>query len=292
MFLSTSNDIYFNLALEQFFIHNISDNFLFLWSNSPCVIIGRNQDVYSECNLLNIEKDRIKIARRKSGGGAVYHDLGVLCFTILKPLNKSRQIETLKIENFNFIISVLSKFGKVCETNGRNDIICNGKKISGSAFQIENDILCHHGTILINTELGKMDRYLTPDAFKLNKHYVNSVKSRVGNLNISKDNLINLLFSTFNEKFGFYNRNISLNAFPINSIYRELSNKKWIFGEKRNFNDSYYVYDENGCTNYRFHVKDNFILDFEIYSDSLNTDFIYSERNRLNKILIEQLKCN
>ena len=160
-----------------------------LWQNEPSVIVGRFQDIYSEINLEFINNNNIKLARRNSGGGAVYHDLGNLNYSFI--------IYNKKIYDFKyfagFIIDALNKLGVTCELSGRNDILFNNKKFSGMAIYKHNNIILCHGTLLYDCDLNIMNKVLSVDnkilRDKLARHGVKSIKSRVINL---KDYLINI----------------------------------------------------------------------------------------------------
>lgn len=189
--ISNNQNIHFNLSLENFLLYNYSDLLkyistgsvetfiqpvLFLWRNYKSIIIGKNQNIWSECNLENIENDNVLVARRFSGGGAVYHDLGNLCFTFL---NSNTNI----MNNYEIILNGLKKhFNIEASTRGRNDLVIQNKKFSGSAYKKIKNVHLHHGTILINLERNVLNKYLTPDKMKYEKHGVSSVNARTINL--------------------------------------------------------------------------------------------------------------
>ena len=170
---------------------------LYLWENNPCIVIGRFQNPYSECNLANMDKDGVLLVRRNSGGGAVYHDRGNICFTFIGDRETS-----CKEENFAIVTQALANLGIETELSGRNDIVTSGRKISGNAFQNTKDRYCHHGTLLVSSDLGVMGRYLTPSLEKLRSKAVKSVQSRVGNLQqIRKDITTGLVREAFIKAF-------------------------------------------------------------------------------------------
>lgn len=183
--LTDCTDPYRNLAVEQSLMKQVRKRsyILFLWQNEHTIVTGRNQDPYQECRAEEFRKSGGKIARRRSGGGAVYHDLGNLNFSILCHESDAEECAYQRI-----VGCALEQFGMTAEFNGRNDLLYQGRKFSGNAAYTENGILCRHGTILVDTEIGKMTYYLTPDQGKLDRNHVGSVASRVINLgNISKD---------------------------------------------------------------------------------------------------------
>ena len=190
-----------------------------LWQNAPSVIVGRFQDICSEVNLEFINNNNIKLARRNSGGGAVYHDLGNLNYSFIIYNNYNKKIYDFKYFA-GFIIDALNKLGVQAAMSERNDILFNHKKISGMAmYKSDNIILCH-GTLLYDCDLNIMNKALSVDNKilndKLSRHGVKSIKSRVINL---KDNLINIKdINEFKLKLK-ENLNFNLNPFilPIES---------------------------------------------------------------------------
>ena len=174
--ISQCHDPGWNLAFEEYLI-GTGDDILYLWQNQNTVVIGRNQNPYKECNLKAIREDNIKLVRRKSGGGAVFHDLGNLNFTIISALKENNAEE-----NFQLVKEALATTGVDAQVSGRNDIICKGKKISGNAFVEKDNRFCHHGTMLIDVKTERLKDYLNASELKLKSKGVDSVKSRVINL--------------------------------------------------------------------------------------------------------------
>lgn len=178
-YISDSLDPYKNLAIEKYLSEAVDQNtcILYLWQNEKTVVIGRNQNPWAECRCRLAQKNGIKIARRMSGGGAVFHDVGNLNFTFLyktENYDLNKQLEVIKQACF--------LAGIQAELSGRNDILVNGKKFSGNAFYNSGKSGYHHGTILICSDLELMKKYLTPPKAKLEAKGVKSVKSRTVNL--------------------------------------------------------------------------------------------------------------
>ncbi|MGL4593593.1 MAG: lipoate--protein ligase [Thermoguttaceae bacterium] len=173
---STSPD--YNLGLEEAFLRS-SEPILLLWRNESSVIVGRHQNTFEEVDLDFAHEHSIHVVRRISGGGAVYHDLGTLNYSILV----SDQPRNLDFETFTKpIIYVLRKLGVRAEASGRNDIVVCGKKISGAAqFRWKNRLL-HHGSILFETDLDRLEHVLHVSPHKYSSRAIASVRSRVGNL--------------------------------------------------------------------------------------------------------------
>lgn len=177
--LSDSTDPYRNLAMERALFRYVDEEtaILFLWQNDHTIVIGRNQDPYTECRVEEFLSSGGKIAKRSSGGGAVYHDLGNQNFSIIAKKNLIARDEYQHI-----VVNALKIFGLEVEFNGRNDFLIQGRKFSGNASYSDGGVLCQHGTILVHTDIDKMEYYLTPGAEKLDRNHVKSVKSRVINL--------------------------------------------------------------------------------------------------------------
>ncbi len=180
--INHSQDPYFNLALEEYFLKHkdLNDDLLILWQNEPAIVVGKNQNTYAELNLDYVEQHGIKVVRRMSGGGAVYHDSGNLNYTIIKNEGGAHQ------NDFSFfalpIIECLKKFGVSARFEGRNDILIDGKKFSGNAQYFYKNKVLHHGTLLFSSDLEVLTNALQPNREKYGSKAIKSVKSRVTNI--------------------------------------------------------------------------------------------------------------
>lgn len=177
---SKSTNPYENLALEEYLLkHTKPDEcILYLWQNQNTVVIGFNQNAWKECRVEILNDDKGTLARRLSGGGAVFHDLGNLNFTFLvRKGNYDLEKQT------EVILKAVQSFGIPAIRTGRNDLTVDDKKFSGNAFYNTGDYSCHHGTLLIDVDKEKMPKYLNASVKKLESKGVKSVKSRVCNLN-------------------------------------------------------------------------------------------------------------
>ena len=183
---SENTSPYYNLALERSLFDFVDEDMviLYLWQNSDTIVIGKNQNAYAECKVDEFIGAGGTLARRPSGGGAVYHDLGNLNFSIIckESIAKEHTYQRIVKEALRF-------FGIVSEFNGRNDLTVDDKKFSGNAFYVKDDVLCQHGTILINSDFKELSKYLTPDISKLERNHVKSVESRVVNLSEISDKI-------------------------------------------------------------------------------------------------------
>ena len=205
---STSVDPRFNLALEQHVFDNLdrSKEYFMLWQNDKSVIIGKNQNTVAEVNQSFINDNDIKVVRRLSGGGAVYHDLGNINFTFIEDAGKK---EGFDFSNFFApIIKALKTFGVIAEARGRNDIVIDGKKFSGNAQYVKQDRIMHHGTILFDSDLDFMRQAIAAPKDKIDSKGVKSNRSMVTNIkpHISEDittvDFFNALRSFMFEEYG------------------------------------------------------------------------------------------
>ena len=151
----------------------------YLWRNAPSVIIGLNQNVYSEVNLRYLEDNGIVLARRVTGGGAVYHDLQNLNYTIV---GRSCDLDRDYPGYLHFVLDALRSLGVPAEMNGRNDITVGGRKVSGYAKRVYKDRLMVHGTLMYDVDIERLTAALAVPGSKLDAAGIASVRSRVGNL--------------------------------------------------------------------------------------------------------------
>ena len=180
IYYSDQTDPYYNLALEDvLFCAQGEGCTLYLWQNQNTVVIGKNQNAWKECHTALLEQEGGKLARRSSGGGAVFHDLGNLNFTFLLPridYDVHRQLEVVR--------RAAKSFGIETKFTGRNDLVIaeTGAKFSGNAFRFSQTTALHHGTILVDVDMEKLSRYLAPPPEKFRAKGVESVRARVENL--------------------------------------------------------------------------------------------------------------
>lgn len=174
---------YINLALEEYLVRNLdcsATDYLLLYVNSPCVVIGKNQSIYKEVNFDFLRNENLKPARRVSGGGAVYHDEGNLNFTFISSFNNS------KVNNYRHfnqrLIDALNAQGITAETDQRNNILVKGKKISGGAQFTNRKNILSHGTLLCHANLTELRQWLKENSFTIETRAPSSVKSSVANL--------------------------------------------------------------------------------------------------------------
>ncbi len=237
---STQNDPYLNLAVENYFVDNFDADgvLLYIWVNSNVVVIGQHQNPFAECDLDAMSRMDVKLMRRRTGGGAVFHDIGNVNFSFVAP---AARYDVSK--HFDVIKHLLAFFGLSAEVSGRNDMVCDGRKFSGSAFSRGNKNMLHHGTLLIQGDMSKLQRCLSPDPAKLARHGVQSVRSRVVNLAelnsaVTPHSVKQALPSAFAEVYG----DVSYLSFAdyqandtIVQLSQHLQSDEWLYGRWRNF---------------------------------------------------------
>jgi lipoate-protein ligase A len=180
--LNSSTDPFYNLALEEFCLKNVDmdEDYFLLWQNAPAIIVGKNQNTFEEINPLFVEERNIRVARRISGGGAVYHDFGNLNFTFIANIEDAATVDFKKYAMP--IIEALKTLNIKAELSGRNDITIDGKKISGNAQRMYRKKLMQHGTLLFDVNIHDLVDSLNVKMDKITSKGIKSVRSRVTNI--------------------------------------------------------------------------------------------------------------
>ncbi|EHD21071.1 MULTISPECIES: lipoate--protein ligase [Brenneria] len=281
LLLSDSFDPWFNLAVEECIFRQMptTQRVLFLWRNAETVVIGRAQNPWKECNTRRMAQDGIKLARRSSGGGAVFHDLGNTCFTFMagKP-------EYDKSVSTQIILNALAAHGINASASGRNDLVIDtpdgSRKISGSAYRETKDRGFHHGTLLLNADLSRLADYLNPDVKKLQAKGITSVRSRVANLiellpTLDHQQICRSVIQAF---FDYYAERceaeiISPAAFPdlpgFSEQFARQSSWQWNFGQAPDFSHLLDTRFAWGGVELHFDVERGVIVRSRIFTDSL-----------------------
>ena len=238
-----STDPYLNLAIEEYLFESTDDDVFMLWQNDNTVVIGKNQNAHAEIREEYLEKQNIKIARRITGGGAVYHDLGNVNYTFISGSRESG----IDFEHFTSpIIEALSTLGIKATLSGRNDLLINSKKISGNAQHTAHGRVLHHGTLLYDSDLSYLSSVLNVDEEKIKAKALKSTRSRVTNIkpfvkgNISTEEFISKIEQFVIDKFTPEIIEAPKNE-RIDELLKRNSSKEWIYPESE-FLSAYNIY--------------------------------------------------
>ena len=272
IYKSNSTDPYENLAVEKLLLDKVAEDtlILYLWQNRKTVVIGKNQNPWAECNCRLLEEEGGKLARRLSGGGAVFHDLGNLNFTFLcheENYDLTRQQEVL--------LDACRMAGIRAERSGRNDLLAEGRKFSGNAFYHSGGRAYHHGTILIDADTALMSRYLTPSKAKLEAKGVKSVRSRVVNLKelspeLTVEKMKQYLQAAFAEVYALEPRPRSpLTKDMISPLAVQYADWKTLYATPLPLSLSYEDRFDWGSIQLQLEVKDGTVQDVRLYTDAM-----------------------
>ena len=282
LLLSDSHDPWFNLAVEECIFRQMpaTQRVLFLWRNADTVVIGRAQNPWKECNTRRMEEDNVRLARRSSGGGAVFHDLGNTCFTFMA--GKPEYDKTISTA---IVLEALNSLGITAEASGRNDLIVKteegDRKVSGSAYRETKDRGFHHGTLLLKADLSRLANYLNPDQKKLQAKGITSVRGRVANLlellpEVTHEQICDAVTEAFFRHYGerVEAEVISPDKAPdlpnFAETFARQSSWEWNFGQAPAFS---HLLDERftwGGVELHFDVEKGVITRAQLFTDSLN----------------------
>ena len=270
---SPSHDPWWNLALEEFLLEKAeSDVILYLWQNAHTVVIGKNQNPWKECRTTLLEQEGGRLARRLSGGGAVYHDLGNLNFTILMPRGQfdlPKQMEVIR--------TAAESVGVEAVLSGRNDVLAGGRKFSGNAFYKGQKSAYHHGTLLIHADMEKLGRYLSPDRKKLRSKGVDSVPSRVVNLGdlvpgLTVEDMKRAMADAFAAQYGTPETLLLTNEEleKIRVLAERNSTWQWNYGHKLPFDTTWEERFPWGGIEIHLQVEQGRVVAAKAYTDAMD----------------------
>lgn len=273
----TSNNPYYNLAAEEYLLKEAFDgeDILYLWQNEPTIVIGRNQNTIEEINEAYVKENQIHVVRRLSGGGAVYHDLGNLNFTFITKANKD------SLSNYKHftqpVIRVLNEMGVAVYFSGRNDILLDGKKISGNAQYYYKDRMFHHGTLLFDSDLDAISAALNVNPQKIISKGVKSIRKHVTNIS---EYAPSISVKVFKEKLiqelvlKAQGSEIILTKTQKENIGKQAREKygswEWVYGASPSFEIKKEAKFDGGLMSVYFNVKEGKIEKLKIYGDFLS----------------------
>jgi len=284
-YVSPSLDGWQNLALDEYFLDTLSpeDNLLFFYINKNAVIIGKNQNPWKECDLSSMERDGVQLVRRITGGGAVYHDMGNLNFSFImgkEVYDVHRQLEV--------ILEAVRSFGISCEFSGRNDLLADGRKFSGNAFCARGGLRQHHGTLMLRTDLGRLQNYLQVDPRKIRAKGVSSVRSRVCNLSeftpeVTIETMLSAIRQAYADNYGPVTEFVPTPEQIAQMVpyYEKQTSWQWRLGKTPSFDlelDPRFVW---GGVQLLLTLKDGAVEQADVYSDAIDTELAEELRVRL-----------
>ena len=287
---NTNTNAYFNLAMEEYFLKNTNEDICLLWQNENSIIVGKNQNTLSEINYDYVKENNIKVVRRLSGGGAVFHDLGNINFTFISCNDNSFS----DFKKFTMpIVEALKELNVHAEFSGRNDLLIDGQKFSGNAqYNYKNKVM-HHGTLLFSSEINDLSNALKVKPSKFQGKSVKSVKSRVTNISSHLDKKMTVLeFKDYlmdfinkrDENSHFYELN-DKDVESINKLVEEkYSTWEWNFG----YSPKYSLYNElkypGGNVEFSLDVHDGLIKDIKFFGDFFGKEDISFIENKLRNV--------
>lgn len=278
-----STDPYFNLALEEWLMDNVDDDIFMLWRNEKTVVIGKNQNAYAEINKEYADSHGIRVSRRMTGGGAVFHDLGNVNFSFITKKEEGSDIDFAKFTMP--IIEMLKKMGADAELSGRNDIIIDCKKVSGNAQCVHNGKVLHHGCILYSADLSDVASVLNVDESKLKSKGIRSVRSRVANIKeLCNTDMDVTEFIDYIEN-GVEGELVELSSEQIKKV-EALRNSKystweWIWGRSKDYTLSTKKRFDFGTVELSLNTEGGYIRDVRISGDFFGVADISELENAL-----------
>lgn len=289
LYESQSVNPYENLGAEAYLLATCPQDTLrfYLWQNAHTVVIGKNQHAPSEVFLESLKNDAGTLARRSSGGGAVYHDLGNLNFTFIAQtslFNIQKQMEMIAL--------ALRHAGVNAQVNGRNDIEIDGAKVSGNAFAHTQKRHLHHGTLLVNVDKTKLAKYLNVNPKKLKRKNVTSVVSRIVNLQelieIDIPQLKNLLFKAVEEYTHTQGKMMPFPYEMAKTYMQTYASEQWLFPEVAKAN---LVFEESfdfGLIKWIFESDKGIIVKNSLFSDAMDTQWIETMQDHMNGCILSE----
>ncbi|TCL43170.1 lipoate--protein ligase [Harryflintia acetispora] len=277
--LCDETEPYHNLALEEYLLSQVEEGecILYLWQNRHTVVIGKNQNAWKECRLKELERDGGFLARRLSGGGAVFHDLGNLNFTFLlrrEDYDLERQLRVIE--------EAARSLGIEAQRSGRNDVLAAGRKFSGNAFYLGERGCYHHGTLLVDVDMENLSRYLCVSQDKLQSKGVDSVRARVVNLRalcggLTVGRMKEAMLGAFARVYGGVPKPLKeerLDGERIAALRERYASWEWRFGRDIPFQYEFSHRFAWGEIDIRLAVRAGEVIEAEIYSDAMDAPFI------------------
>lgn len=276
--INKRTDPYFNIALEEYCLMNVDPGqaYFILWQNEPSIIIGKNQNALDEINKNFVDQRAIKVVRRISGGGAVYHDLGNLNFTFISDVGESGA------PDFSIfaqpVIEVLKDLGLDARLSGRNDILLGDRKISGNAQRLYRKKFMQHGTLMFDVNLDDLVEALNVNPDKIQSKGIKSIRSRVTNIRdfLKEDMIIEDFRELLQKRLSddYQSEEIILKEEDLDQIREAGKNKfsswEWNYGQSADFDYRFEKRFDGGKVGVLLKVKDGLIQHCKFFGDFLS----------------------
>ncbi len=285
---------YYNFALEDYLLKEApEDDYVFFYIHKPSIIIGKFQNTIEEINKEFVDEQNITVARRLSGGGAVYHDYGNLNFSFVHKTGKT------DINNFKKftrpVIEAMQELDIKAELSGRNDILVDGKKVSGNAQCYKNGRILHHGTLLYDADMSNLSKALKVKDLKIESKGIKSVRSRVGNIidymeqDMDIHQFKDFLLEHFKQEGDISEFQITpeIKAYIENKVL-ELKTWDWVWGKSPTYTLEKLGKFDCGIINVKLNVKKGLIKELRIFGDFFTAEELSELENALIGVKLQK----
>jgi lipoate---protein ligase len=270
-------DPWFNLAAEEYILKNFYHDCFMLWRNENAIIVGKHQNTLAEINLDYVKEKNVKVVRRLSGGGTVFHDLGNLNFTFIMNGGEGHLVDFRKYTKP--ILEVMSKLGIDARFEGRNDLTIEGKKFSGNAEHVFKNRVLHHGTLLFSSEISDLQNALKVNPHKYQDKSVKSVRSRVTNISehlkekISvlefRDRITNHIMEVYPESTEYHFSQDDMDSIQ-KLVDKKFSTWEWNYGYSPRYTMQKMIKTNEGFIEIYMYVDAGIIREIKLIGENLN----------------------